>query len=357
MAGIFYYVSGHGFGHAVRSAQVLAALRSRSPDLSIWVRTTAPSRLFPEGSIVEPVTLDLGVLQRGSLHIRRRETLAQYARFIQTESARLEAEIALARDRRISCIVSDIASGPFDIAARLGIPGLGVANFCWHWIYEPYARRFPALAHVVRHIRDQESRATQLLRLPFSWDFDCFPSVKDVPLIGRKAIRSRDAVRARLGIDADRRVALLSFGGFGLEQLGASALTRWREWLFVTTDDARPAGTVANVLNVTDAGLPYVDLLAAADAVITKPGFGIVSDALVNRIPVLYSDRGEFREYGVLAHALRTLGRAKFIPRRELVDGNLGPYLDALCEIRTPWTDLTADGADVIAARILEHAE
>jgi L-arabinokinase len=358
VTGIFYYVSGHGYGHAVRSAQVISAILDLAPGipLSLWVRTSAPAWLFPAPANVEAVQLDVGVLQRGSLHVRRRDTLRAYAELMHGEEARISAEVEAARARGVSCVVADIPSAAFEIARRLDVPGIGVANFCWHWIYEPYAKRSPEHRHVVEHIHRQEAQATVLLRLPFAWDLDCFKNKVDVPLIGRRATRSPSETRAHLRIERDRRVALLSFGGYGLNELGEERLHRWQDWLFLTTDAGRPAGRSGNILNVPNFDVSYVDLMAASDAVVTKPGFGIVSDALVTQVPVLYSDRGEFREYGALSRALRRFGRAKYIPRPALVDGMLGPYLDALMEIDRPWTPIDISGAKVIAQHILNAA-
>ncbi|MFN0070703.1 MAG: hypothetical protein ACKVVP_04335 [Chloroflexota bacterium] len=356
MAGIFYYVSGHGYGHAVRSAQVISALRTLAPELPLWVRTTAPGWLFPTDTLLEPVQLDLGALQRGSLHVRRLETLQAFHGLMQSEEAQITREVQLARQREISCVVADIPSAAFEIAQRLNIPGIGVANFCWHWIYEPYAHRFPAYRHVVEHIRRQEHQATILLRLPFAWEFDCFNDIQDVPLIGRRAQNHRLDTRRRLAVSSNQQVALLSFGGFGLDQLSAERLARWSDWLFLTTDSARPSGRVGNIQNVSDSTVSYVDVMVASDAVVTKPGFGIVSDALVNHVPVLYSDRGEFREYGMLSRALRTHGRAKFIPRSALVNGELGPYLDRLRRMSKPWATMEITGAELIAKHILDFA-
>ena len=42
------YVSGHGFGHATRSVAWLRALRERTVDLAVHVRTEAPHWLFEE---------------------------------------------------------------------------------------------------------------------------------------------------------------------------------------------------------------------------------------------------------------------------------------------------------------------
>ena len=81
-----------------------------------------------------------------------------------------------------------------------------------------------------------------------------------------------------------------------------------------------------------------------ATSVVTKPGYGIVADCLANRVAVLFTDRGPFREYDVLAEALPRLGRARYVPRADVLAGQLGPHLDALARASTrSWTS-TLDG-------------
>jgi UDP-N-acetylglucosamine:LPS N-acetylglucosamine transferase len=97
----------------------------------------------------------------------------------------------------------------------------------------------------------------------------------------------------------------------------------------------------------------YVSLLAACDAIITKPGYGIVADCLANRVPVLYTPRGPFREYDVLADALERLGNARYISNEQLFAGQVGPHLDALLGRTKDWTTECMNGADIVAERVL----
>jgi UDP-N-acetylglucosamine:LPS N-acetylglucosamine transferase len=97
----------------------------------------------------------------------------------------------------------------------------------------------------------------------------------------------------------------------------------------------------------------YVSLLAACDAVITKPGYGIVADCLANRVAMLFTHRGPFREYDVLAEALPRLGRAHYIPRADLGSGTLGPHLEALFASTTSWTTQAMNGAEVVAEQVM----
>src|SRR5918912_3528461 len=113
----------------------------------------------------------------------------------------------------------------------------------------------------------------------------------------------------------------------------------------------------ANVRILNPPATEYVSLLSACDAVVTKPGYGIVADCLANRVAVLFTDRGPFREYDVLAEQLPRLGHARYIPRDELLAGQLGPHLDALLGSDAVWTDLPINGADVVATRVLDLHE
>ncbi|MBP5787846.1 MAG: hypothetical protein J6Y19_08540, partial [Kiritimatiellae bacterium] len=55
---------------------------------------------------------------------------------------------------------------------------------------------------------------------------------------------------------------------------------------------------------VAQDAMPFSDLLASCDAVVTKPGYGILSDCLANRKPMVYAERPGFREAPVLERGI-----------------------------------------------------
>jgi L-arabinokinase len=200
-------------------------------------------------------------------------------------------------------------------------------------------------------IREAYGQADLFLRLPFHGPCDAFPVVRDIPMIARRSRRSRQEIRQRLGLPETRPVILLSFGGLDIQGIDFDRVERLTEYLFLTTQALpRP---VANLRAVALDGLRYEDLVAQADAVITKPGYGIVSDCLANRTPVLYTSRGEFAEYARLVEGLERFGVSRFIGNADLLAGNWRGAIAALLGQPRSWTDLPANGADV-AAQILE---
>jgi len=373
---IALYTSSHGFGHAVRCAILCRALLAARPDLRIVARTAAPAWIFPPGVEVEPCTIDTGVVQPNSLDIDARATLQRYAELVADEDARLATEADRLRAIGARAVVADVPSAAFEIAVRAGIPGIALANFSWDWIYEPFAEGRPEYVSLVAHLASQYARASLLLRLPFHDGLTAFPVVEDVPLIARRSTAERAETRRRLGLPLDAPIVLFSFGGHAGDGPDDARLAHFDGYAFVATAATPQSRTPSPTLHLAGGGqgggsavrrgrnlflLPqladgYVDLLAACDVVITKPGYGIVADLIANRVPALYVSRGGFREEPVLVAALEAEARAVRLERSALDALDLGPALERLHALDRPWATRPLDGAEVCARRILALA-
>ena len=370
---IALYTSSHGYGHAVRCAILCRALLAARPDLRIVARTAAPDWIFPPGVEVEPCVIDAGVVQPNSLEIDAQATLERYAAQVADEDARLSEEAAHLRASGACAVVADVPSAAFEIAERAGIPGIALANFSWDWIYEPFVAGLPQYAPLLDHLRSQYGRAWRLLRLPFHDGLTAFPLVEDVPLIARRSGADRAETRRRLGLPLDAPLVLFSFGGHAGDGPDEARLAHLDGYAFVATATIPRPRTPSQTLPLAGGGLGggpairrgrnlfllpqladgYVDLLAACDVVVTKPGYGIVADLIANRVPALYVSRGGFREEPVLVRALETEARAVELERSALDALDLGPALDRLRALDRPWTERRLDGAEVAARRIL----
>jgi L-arabinokinase len=355
MAHVAFYITGHGFGHATRMAAVASVLARQTSGLQISLISTAPEWLFrmniPCDFRLRRRALDVGVIQVDSIRLDPAATLLAYARLLGSQPAVVEEETEILRRDGVDLVVADIPPAAFLVAERAGIPAVGISNFSWDWIYADYVRALPNHAPILEQIREAYGRADLFLRLPFHGDCEAFTAIQDIPMIARRARRSREEVRRLLRLDGSRPVILLSFGGFEIQGIDFDRVEGLGEYCFLTTQPMpRP---LRNVRAVTLNGFSYEDLVAHADAVITKPGYGIVSDCLANRTPVLYTARGQFAEYGALVAGLERFGVAAFIGNEDLLAGNWQGSLDALLRLPRAWPDLPANGAEV-AAGILQ---
>lgn len=360
---LVFYISGHGFGHASRDVEVINALGRRG--VPILVRSGVSPGLLARTIHVPyeliPGACDTGIVQVTSIQNDDRATVAAAADFYRTFPARVDAEVSALGSRRIALIVGDIAPLAFAAAARLDVPGIALGNFTWDWIYETHPGFLPGGAPILATIRDAYRKAALALRLPFSAGFNRFPRVSPLPLIARRATEPREATRRRLGWAPDRKVVLASFGGYGLPSLDLGRVDASRRWTIATTDrvNPNPATLRPHVRYLAEdqlgpGGVPYQNVIAAADAVVTKPGYGILSECISTGTPMLYTSRGVFREYDLLVAEMPRFIRCRFIPPGDLLAGHWSHALDALLE-QPPAADTMAVNGAEIAADVLSE--
>jgi hypothetical protein len=337
---IVFYVSGHGFGHASRIIEVIHALLEKCPEADIIVKTAAPRRLFERtlGQRIKFLELqcDVGVIQRDSLHLDPAETIRQARAFHGQMPGKAATEAAFLREAGAGLVIGDIAPLAFAAAAMAGLPSMLIGNFTWDWIYEGYPEESPF--DLTRQIRDTYRTATAALRLPMSGGFAGLESItRDIPFVARQSTREPADIRRNLGLPEGRPLLLVSFGGHGLTGLNHRALAGLKDYAIATTDlpggDAAPA--TPGIFRLSEqqiyaAGFRYEDLVRAADVVVTKPGYGIISEAIANDTAMLYTSRGRFVEYDVLLKAMGRYLRSQFIDQQDLLDGRWGPALAQL---------------------------
>jgi UDP-N-acetylglucosamine:LPS N-acetylglucosamine transferase len=93
-------------------------------------------------------------------------------------------------------------------------------------------------------------------------------------------------------------------------------------------------------------------VLASADLVMTKPGYGTIVEAVVLGLPVIYVRRYNFADEGPLIDFLLRHGSGQELSREDFFSGNWQPALDALTERRPERVRPSVTGA-IDAARFL----
>jgi L-arabinokinase len=358
MSSIFFYISGHGFGHASRQIEVINALGSSDHARRVVVRTSAPRWLF-DRSVRVPFTfldgeVDTGVVQIDSLRLDARATLARAEAFHATLGQRARAEAAVLREHDAGLLIADAPALGCAAAAAAGIPSVVCSNFTWDWIYAGYDPN----ADVVRRIGDAYAKAQTAWRLPIHGGFETCAHIEDVPFIARHARHARDEVRRRLGLPLDAALALVSFGGYGVRDFDLGALDCLdRVGVVITsgaaeTPAAPPGVTFVDVARLYDTGLRYEDLVGAVDVVVTKPGYGIASECIANGTAMLYTSRGRFVEYDVMVREMPRYLRCRHIPQVDLLAGRWREALQELMSQSSPPEKPRTDGALVVAGMI-----
>jgi L-arabinokinase len=361
VASVFFYISGHGLGHAARQIEIVNALGGMlGGRAGIVIRSSAAPWIF-ERTVKVPYVLldqpvDTGVVQIDSLHLDERATVAAAAAFYADLESRAIQEAAALRAHDARLVVSDAPPLGCAAAAAAGIPSVVCTNFTWDWIYEGYD--LSGAPTLLATIQDAYRQAAGGWRLPMYGGFETVAPIVDVPFVARHARHAAADVRRRLGLPEGRPLMLLSFGGYGLSGLDLSRIDCLDRIGLVVTVSDRDAGPAAPGIHVVPEsaiygnGFRYEDLVAAVDVVVTKPGYGIIAECVANDAAILYTSRGRFVEYDVLVAEMPRYLRSRYIDHEALFAGRWGETVDRLLAAPPPPERPRTDGADVVAGLI-----
>jgi len=355
---IIFYISGHGWGHAVRSLEVIKALVKEYPSLKIFIRTSAPEWLFNSSLnkeySYELINLDVGAVQQTSFWIDKDETLHQWIKIEEKWEEIFSKEINFIKKEKVDLIFGDIPPLAFRIAQRAALPSIGMGNFGWDWIYESWVSEKPEFREVAKTISDDYSKASLLLRLPMHEPMKAFQNVEDIPLVARKAKEDRIEVRKKIGVNSEDKVVLLALPQWDRELIPWSSLREMDNIFFLSPF---PESRHERVFTFPREGITFPDLVAGSDLVLSKPGYGIVAECYANHTPLLYVLRNDFPECDILVQWMKDNMAFKLLPMEDFLSGNWEPHIEQFFSENHKWRYLPTNGGEIAANRLIQFLE
>ncbi len=347
---ILYYLTAHGYGHAVRSC---AIGNEFSQDVQVIFRTLIPQKFFEEEIKrpfgYSPGQFDCGCVQSDSVTVNKEETLEAYMKLADTNGARLKEEVKWVLRQGTDGIVSDIPPFAFEVARKAGLPSIAVTNFTWYEIYEPYIKDYPAFRPYLQKIKQQLEMADFLLELMPSTGMPYFRNRLKIPLVGGVGHNVRDRLQAYLGLKKEKHLALMYLGEFGMESCAWEDLEKFKDWDFIGIYPI--PGEPATYHLVSKDDFRYLDLIASVDVMISKIGYGIFAQSLMHGTPLIYLPRGDFAEFPVLEKAMVEWGHGYFLSREDYCALNWEGALNEVVTRDRPKPEIS-DGAKICAQEI-----
>jgi hypothetical protein len=360
MTNILYYISGHGYGHAVRSAEIIRVLTRRQPDWRIHIKTSAPCWLFDHltGVNVISTEIDPGMVEHSPIQINQTATMQRAAAFLEQVPTIVAAECGWVRREKISLIIADIPWLAGEIGSKSGVPAVGVGNFLWDWIYEPLCAVPGAPADLLEAIRAGYAKLRALLKLPFAHAMNTAGNVIEAPLVVRQSERTRAEILNILGVDpADRRpLVYLGMRDWSDQAALHRAAAAGSEFIFVTAEPIS-SHSIENLRHAAlGAGLNFADVVSVSGTVISKPGYGVAASCVASGVGLLYPRRSGFREDEVLLDELARYTRIREIPGDDFASGDWCGHLRDLRQQPCSGVRPATNGAEVCAQWFADHA-
>jgi len=353
-APLVYYVTAHGYGHGVRSCEILNALHRRDPHRPVTVVSGLPGAFFRQRLdsdfwTLRQRSLDVGLVQHDGIRADLPSTLEALGELNRRAGVLTDEETAFLAAHNAAVVVADIPGIPFAASRAAGIPSVAVGNFSWDWIYDALAasdRRWTRHADL---FRKQYQCADLLVELPFSGGMDAFRRRERVGLTASPGVNRRDAIAAATGVDPDLPWVLLAFTALSCPPDARRRLCSAPGHAFFTVEPLRWADGPCS-LRAED--WRFNDLVASMDVIVSKPGYGIVSECAVNAKPLIHVERRDFIEAEILEAGIDRALRHVQVSEASFYRGDLAPALEALATRPEPLEHLPLGGADSAAAHI-----
>jgi hypothetical protein len=198
-------------------------------------------------------------------------------------------------------------------------------------------------------MKEQYAMGNLLLELTPSTGMPYFRNRLEVPLVGGRGRNVRERLKSHLGLERRKYVGLIYLGEFGMGGGSWKGLEKFEDWDFIGIYPM--PGLPANYLLVGKEDFAYLDLIASSDVMISKLGYGIFAQALMNGTPLIYLPREDFAEYPVLDKALLEWGHGYSLPAVDFRSLKWERALQAVISRRRPEPQVS-DGAGVCAREI-----
>jgi len=358
-----FYVDSHGFGHATRSMALAEALPA---SWEVVFKTNASEWLFrkelPRSYTRVPSPLDIHPVHSTSYRIDSEGTLLKALEKIRNLDLLVQNEVTWLKESHIDLVISDISPIAIQSAREAGIPGFGVSNFTWDWIFEPL---FDGMEDqgVVKTLREMMAVATTNFRLPFSSP-DTFPyGSLDAPLLVRPTRKTRDEARRHYGFAEGTTFVLITFGGIEGPVKDMRRLMDFQPLQFVCSakgPECAPPNRqglirhpeITNLWILRRDDLYHPDLVNAVDCVVTKPGYGILSECMATATPILLDARDDFREFEAVRTTAKNYPQMAILDNTQMEQLDIAGPLSRVLEVKPiPWEG-GIDGASFIADTI-----
>jgi hypothetical protein len=334
MKRLYVAISGHGLGHLAQTAPVLNELHRLDPDIEFVVRTAfARDRLdlrleFPFVHVAEAT--DCNLVMHDAIRADVPASLAAYREFHRDWSGRVEVEARRLDALKVDAVFSNVGYLPLAAAQQAGLPSVAMCSLNWADIFRHYLGHAAEADEILARMTGAYAGARVFLRPEPSMPMADLANAVAIPPVVQPGRNRRDELVGKLGLAPGDRLVLVGMGGIPYRP----PVEHWPHIpgvVFLAPDDWQADHPAVHSLAET--GMVFRDVLASADALITKPGYGSYVEAVAAGVPVLTIPRPDWPEAPYLNAWLECHAQALEFTEAQFLSGELAEPLAAVWAI------------------------
>lgn len=323
MTNICFYISDYGYGHAARDVAIIRKILNVYKDVKIYIKTNGAFEFvrqsLPQKNVeVMQTKNDIGVIfTEKSVIVDRGRTKKMLDGWLGSWEDYINKEKRFCEIHKIDLILSDITPQVFIVANKLNIPSIAISNFTWHYIFYNLFGGIPA----TEQIEDAYRHADLALVLPFNEDMNIFREKKEISLVSREITADKYNMRRKCGISDDEMLVYLGVG----RSFNPSIMHNMKKIdepnvkFLISSYAELPFDDVIKIPTTENEAQNYINM---CDLVVSKTGYGTMSEAVRARIPMFLLKRDGFKEDELIGNKVEEMGIGKFISEKSFLDGN-----------------------------------
>lgn len=162
---------------------------------------------------------------------------------------------------------------------------------------------------------------------------EIFEHLIDIGPIAEPAASARERLASTLRLASGERTVLVGFGGIPLASLPFADLEPLTGYRFLF-DGPIPMNST-RFISTKSLPFSFKTLLASVDAIVTKPGYGTLVEAVTLGTPLVYIRRYNFADEQPLVDYLHRHGRGVELTREDFVGGRWEPAIRSALNLPT----------------------
>lgn len=330
-------ISPHGYGHVSQTSAVVNELVRLLPQLRVTVRTTVAHEFLQQRFQCDflhiPVAFDFGMQMANAVDVEIHESAIAYREFHAGWSQKVTHEAMIMRELKPDLLLANIPYLSLAAAKASGVPAVGMCCLNWADIYEHYCVEDAQSQSIHSQMMDAYNSAEIFLKVQPAMTMPSLSNTRSISPIARIGHAKRCHIAANSNQVDGEKLVMVAMGGMEF-RLPINDWPRIAGIRFVVPQAWHIQRE--DVTSFESLGLPFTDVLASCDAVITKPGYGMFTEAACNGVPVLYVTRRNWPEEACLVEWLQRNVACREVERGALHGGEIVDDLTRLLAMPLP---------------------
>lgn len=296
MKKLIYYITDHGRGHATRSVAIIRELQKL--DIEVIIRNSNVVNFLqhslPGTKIISGLT-DIGPsLNNDGVSIDEQKSKIAIKNWIDKLDETSSTESQIIKKHEPDLIISDISAMPFLAAAKANKNSIAISNFSWYDVL----KFLPTNALEI--LRDAYDKSNLAIQLPIGTPMTHFKTKRKIGLVSRVSSSPREELRKKFKIRSNDIAILFALGGSDVQ-----VNCKYSENIKILSMNTIITNPNHVRLSDWDEGQ---EVVASADLVICKCGYGLISECLTNGVPFCYVSDDNHLEQQAMSQELSKMG-------------------------------------------------